>query len=331
MSERQPTIGVGFLARMRKLERKAQTKPRIGKNVSLKEEVLRLGQDPFLAFPETDFSHIGTDKDGKPELRNQLIGFFGPHGALPLNTTEEVARWVNAGDQAFVRFTDIFATRFQALFFRAWSDARAITQFDHNDGDRFSRYIGAIIGKGTPAWQKRTKAVDDTKSLAMASLAMGRVKSPMRLQQMLRYDLASDVHVEEHVPTWISFESDSLNRLGLRGSTLGRDCIVGSRVQSVNEKIAIHIRTKSLAEYRTYLPGGSAYLRLRDIVIEYLNQSFEVDVKLSLPANQMAPAVIGKSAELGWMASLTPNDAANDPELAKKYLPAASYQLTDAA
>lgn len=325
MSDTKPLNGVGFLALMRKLERQAQNKPRIGKNVSMKEEVVSLGQDPFLAFPKTDFSHIGTTKEGKPELRNQLIGFFGPHGALPLNTTEEVTRWVNAGDMAFVRFTDIFSTRFQSLYFRAWSDARAITQFDHTDGDRFSKYIGAILGKGTPAWQNRTEAVSDTNGLALASLAMGRVKSPMRLQQMLQYDLRSDIHVEEHVPTWISFEPDSMQMLGMQGSTLGRDCIVGARVQSVNEKIAIHIRTQTLDEYRTYLPGGRSYLRLRDIVAEYLNQTFEVDVALSLPADQMAPAVIGQSAELGWMASLTPKDAANDGPSA--YLPAAKFQL----
>jgi len=280
------------------------------------------------ALARTSFSDIDIAKDGKPELRNQIIGFFGPYGALPLNTTEEVARWVNDGDIAFVRFTDIFATRFQSLYFRAWADARAITQFDHDDGDRFSTYVAALIGKGTPAWQRRTQYVDDINSLAMAPLAMGRIKSPLRLQQMLAYDLGADVHVEEHVPTWIMFEADSLNMLGMQGSTLGRDAIVGGRVQSVNEKIKINIRTKTLAEYRTYLPGGAAYLRLKDIVTEYLSQTFEVAVALSLPADQMAPAVIGQSAELGWMATLTPQDPANTP---KTYLPAATYQLHDAA
>lgn len=329
MSTPQSVAGKGFLAYLRKQERTAQDKPRIGKNVSLKDEVVHLGQDPFLAFPETDFSDISIAKDNKPELRNQLIGFFGPFGALPLNTTEEVARWVNAGDTAFVRFTDIFATRFQSLYFRAWADARAITQFDHDDGDRFSEYVAALIGKGTPAWQRRTKHVNDINSLAMAPLALGRIKSPLRLQQMLQYDLKADVHVEEHVPTWITFETDSLNKLGMQGSTLGRDCIVGGRVQSVNEKVKIHIRTQTLSEYRSYLPGGAAYLRLKDIVTEYLNQTFEVAVALSLPADQMAPAVIGQSAELGWMATLTPKEAAN--ESIPEYLPAATYQLHDAA
>lgn len=325
------TSGIGFLAHLRLQERKSQSKPRIGKNVSLSEEVVHLGQDPFLAFPETDFSHIGETKDGTPELRNQLIGFFGPYGALPLNTTEEVARWVQAGDMAFVRFTDLFATRFQAFFYRAWSDTRAITQFDHGEGDRFSKYIGALIGNGTPAWQNRNETVDDLNTIAMSSLAMGRIKSPVRLQQMLQFDLHGDIHVQEHVPTWIKFEADSLNRLGMQGSTLGQDFIVGGRVQSVNEKIAVHIKTKSLAEYRAFLPGGHLYLRLKDIVTGYLNQSFEVDVALSLPADQMPPAVIGQSAELGWLANLTPAGAANDPDAKTTFLPAATYQLLDAA
>ncbi len=317
---------VGFLALLRRLEREATGKPRIGKSTTLAQEIARIGQDPFLAFPYSDMSEIKKGKDGRLDIRNQIIGFFGPHGALPLNTTEEVLRWAQSGDMAFVRFTDIFATRFQQLFFRAWSDARAITQFDHEDDDSFSRYVGALIGIGTPAWQNRGN-VPDTNRLSMAALGVGRVKSPIKLQQMLRFDLDAAITIDEHVPTWIDFEADSRNMLGQQGSTLGQDCFLGARAQSINEKITIQIHAKTLAEYKEFLPGGPSHVRMLDIVNGYLGRTFEVSVALSLPAEAFEPAIIGKSAELGWMATLTP-DPTPPPGT---YLPGATYALGQAA
>ncbi len=316
----------GYLALLRALERRARGKPRIGKNITLKQEIVSIGQDPFLAFAETDLSGLDRRNPERIGVRNNILGFYGPHGSLPLNTTEEVLRWLQSGDVGFIRFTDIFATRFQQLFFRAWSDVRAITQFDHESGDRFRHYIGAFVGIGTPANQDRD-SIPDLNKLALAPLVIGRVKSPMKLQQILRFDLDAHVEVEEHVPTWISFEPDGQNRIGMRASILGRDCFLGARVQSVGEKIRLHIRTRSLAHYRTFLPGGTRHARLRDLVRWYLGQSFEVDVALMLPAGEVQPAALGKSIELGWMASLAP-DKSIDPNT---FVSGARYALNEAA
>lgn len=326
MSETENLSSIGFLAYLRRLERDADDHPRIGENTTIKQEFVTIGQDPFMAFAASDMSRIEIGPGGKPEIRNQIVGYFGPHGALPLNTTEEAVRWANSGDLAFVKFTDIFATRFQQLFYRAWSNAHAITQFDHPTGDRFSGYVGALIGIGNPA-NKGRDDLHDINKLALAPLASGRVKSPVKLRQMLRQDLGADVQVEEHVPVWINFEPDTQNALGARGSTMGRDMFLGARVQSVDEKVRLHVRTRSLAEYRMFLPGGESHQRLHDIVFWYLGATYEVDVSLTLPADQMQPAKLGESTELGWMAALEPAD----PPPANQQVQAATYPLTWAA
>ena len=317
--------GIGFLNYLRRIEQRNPDKPRIGRSTALKEEPVALGQDPFMGFPQHDFARMGTSRRGTPEVRNHIIGYFGPHGALPLDITEEVVRWTLSGDMAFVRFTDIFATRFQQLFYRAWADARAITQFDHADGDRFASYLGALLGMGTPAFQNRDSLPDHNK-LALAPIALGRVKSPRKLQQMLENDLSAEVAVEEHVPVWITFEDDARNALG-RAGALGQDLYIGGRVQSVEEKIVIHIHTQSLADYRAFLPGGDSHARLRDIVNWYLGAAIEVDVSLTLPAGEVQPAKVGESAELGWMAVLEDREkpAPDTP------LQGARYALSEAA
>lgn len=297
--------GIGYLNYLRQLERKAGDKPRIGKNATLAQEIVRIGQDPSMAFPEADFSRIDNHKSGRPSVRNAFLGFFGGHGAMPLDQTEEVYRWAMMGDMAYVEFTDIFATRFQQLYFRAWSDGRAITQFDHPSDDRFGRALGSLLGIGTQAYKGRD-GLHDINKLALAPLAVGRVKSPVKLQQMLEQDMGAEVHVEEFVPTWVIFEPDNLSMLGQNGSTLGRDMVLGGRAQSVQDKIQINIATKSNAEYRSFLPGGESHARLESIVAWYLGLSCEMEVALTLPADAVEPAVLGKSAELGWMAALPP-------------------------
>jgi type VI secretion system protein ImpH len=301
----QPTQNYGFLALMRLMERKARGKPRIGKNTTLKDEALTIGQDPSLAFPVQDVSSI--ELGSRPLVRNNILGFYGPYGALPLNTTEEVKRWLDKGDKAFVAFTDVFATRYLQLFYRSWSDARAITQFDHEEGDRFRHYIGALIGMGTPEFQQRD-LLPDINKLYLAPLAVGRVHSPKKLEQMLEIDLQADVHVEEHCLSWMVLEADNTNRLGQMGSSLGRDMYLGARVPTVNDKIRIHMRTRTLKEYRDFLPGGALHARLQALVRWYLGRSVDADVQLSLPADQMPAAVLGRTAELGWLAHLSPRE-----------------------
>ncbi|MGL5010385.1 MAG: type VI secretion system baseplate subunit TssG [Paracoccaceae bacterium] len=308
----------GFLALMRLMERKARGKPRVGKNTTLKEESVSIGQDPSLAFPTHDVSAIEAGK--RPQVRNNILGFYGPQGALPLNTTEEVARWLDRGDRAFVAFTDVFATRFLQLFYRSWSDARAITQFDHEEGDRFRHFIGALIGMGTPGFQNRD-VFPDINKVYLAPLVIGRVHSPKRLEQMLQIDLGADVQIDEHMLSWMVLEDDNRNRLGQIGSTLGRDMYLGARVPTVNDKIRLNLRTRNLPEYRSFLPGGTLHARLQAIVRWYLGRGVDVDVQLSLPADQMPAAVLGKTAELGWMANLAP------PANRTGLLPGASYTL----
>ena len=316
---------IGYLNYLRQLERKAGDNPRIGKNATLAQEIVRIGQDPSMAFPQSDFSRMDSHRTGRPSVRNAFLGFFGGHGALPLDQTEEVHRWTLMGDMAYVEFTDIFATRFQQLYFRAWSDGRAITQFDHPGDDRFARQLGALLGIGTQAYNGRDD-LDDMNKLALAPLAMGRVKSPIKLEQMLEQDMGADVLVEEFVPTWIVFEPDNLSMLGQNGSTLGRDMVLGGRTQSVQDKIKINIATKSNAEYRSFLPGGENHTRLESIVKWYLGHACEIEVVLTLPARAIETAVLGKSAELGWMAALP----ANPPYQEDDMVPGATYALAAA-
>lgn len=312
----------GLFALLRFLERSRPDLPRIGRNKRLRDELVHIGQDPFLAFPDTDLSAVSIDARGRWRLRSQVIGLFGPQGALPLATTEEALRWQAAGEDGFTAFADLLSTRFQQLFFRAWSDSHAISQHDRPDEDRFERFLAALLGFATPAMAGRDSLPDSARVHA-AGLALGRNRSPVRLRQILELLLGDPIEVIEHCPSWIEIEPEDRNRLGQRGSRIGHDMFLGARIRTVNDRITITVQVKSLAAYRAYLPGGAVHRHLTDLVFWYLRDRFAVTLRLSLPANAIPPARLGVTAELGWMAALAPQFAPDDSHC----VPVAEYLL----
>jgi len=298
----------GFLSLLREIERGAPDKPRIGRNLSLRDEAVRLGQEPFQAFPASNVSQVEARQDGRLRVRSNFLGYFGPQGALPINMTAEVQQWYLRRDEAFVRLADIFTNRFQQLFFRAWSDSRGITQYDRPDNDRFQTYVGAWLGLASPALKGRG-VVPDMARLPIAGMALSRVKSPVRLRQMLENLCRVAISIEENVPSWLNFEPSDRSRLGQAGASLGRDCRLGARVQSVNEKIRVGVRTESIAEYQSFLPGGSNFARLTELLFCYLGHEVEVEIAPSLPADQVRGMALGKSGALGWTGWISPPPA----------------------
>lgn len=317
----------GLFAALRELERKNGNKPRIGRSVRLKDEYVSIGQDPTLSFPAADMTRFERMANGKVDIRSPVLGFFGPQGALPLDVTKEAAEWKAAGDGSFVALADLLATRFLQLFFRAWSDAHAISQFDHPDGDRFADYIGALSGIATPAF-KGSDSIRDVHKASMVPLHAARTPSPVRLRQLIEHHLGAEVQVVEHAPSWLEFEEEDQTRLGQSGSMLGQNMFLGARMQSVNDRIELKIQTRGLADYRRYLPGGLAHRNLEDLVFWYLGKTTEVGVELSLPAEEIPPAQLGQTVELGWMAAI---EAANETRAPGEYVTVARYTLGNAA
>ncbi|WJS86888.1 type VI secretion system baseplate subunit TssG [Paracoccus sp. TOH] len=320
MSLPQGTGEPGFLALLRRLEREATGRPRIGRSTRRAQDIADIGQDPRLAFPAEDLS--GTDVSGpRARIRAQFMGFFGPQGALPLNTTEEVMRWQDEGEEAFVSFTDILSARFYQLFFRAWSDAHAVTQHDRPEEDRFAAYVGAVAGIGSPAFLDHD-SFPDIARLPLVPVFGGRVRSAVRLRQLLACYFGCPVDVQEHAPSWLEFEADDLRGLG-QGGALGRDTYLGTRLQTVNEKVCIRLNLPDPQTYRGFLPGQDRHAQLAGLVFWYLGKCIEVDLALALPPDRIPPARLGGDAAIGWLAAMRPESIPRDAD----YIEVARFAL----
>ena len=236
---------------------------------------------------------------------------FGPQGALPLTTTEETYHWLLERDDAFPRFTDIFQRRFLALFFRAWADARPIAQHDRPDADRFIAYIGSIIGVGTPPY-RGVDSLSDFAKMEFAGLIAPKAKSASRLRSFIAGLFGVKVEIDEFVGSWLSFDKKECSQLGASQSRLGGDCILGSSMFSVSDKIRIRVFVKDIAQYERFLPGSDLAQQIGDAVFLYLGEEFDWDMELAIPAGEIIPVRLGQGAKLGWTGWTAPNWSKTD-------------------
>src|SRR5262249_39151008 len=244
-----------FFAMMRRLERTFPDRPRIGDSASLREELVLLGQDPFMDFPASNLTKVEQTERGQIRVYVKFLGLLGPQGALPLATPEEAHAWCLMRDDAFARFLDILNHRFLQLFYRAWGDARPIVQHDRPDADRFVTYVGAMIGVGSPPY-RNLDTVPDLAKLAFAGLMGAQAKSASRLRALIAGMFGVRVEVEEFVGTRLPLEPGDRSLIGANNSVLGIDMVVGAAVYSVQDKIRIRIYVANLAEYMRFLPTG---------------------------------------------------------------------------
>lgn len=293
---------------LRAIERATPNLPRVGDSARRSQDGVTLGQDPFLAFPDSNVSRAKLEDSGRLAIYVRFLGLLGPQGALPLAVTEEAYLWQNEHDEAFARFADLFNQRFLQLFFRAWADARPIAQHDRPDTDRFHDYLASIVGIGTGAF-RGIDTVPDIGKLAYAGLLAPRVTSASRLRAFIADFFGVHVEIDEFMPMRLPLDPSEQTQLGAQNSALGRDIVVGATVLSFQDKFRIRIFATSLAEYETFLPRGALAQKLADAVRFYLGDELEWDVELALPTQEAPPAQLGRSGRLGWTGWMSPDRA----------------------
>jgi type VI secretion system protein ImpH len=296
---------------LRRLERGSPDKPRIGHSAALREEIVRLGQQIYLDFPASTVAEIRRDASGVPLVLVRFLGLLGPQGALPLATTEEANGWVQAQDESFVRFLDLFEHRFLQLFFRAWADARPAAQHDRPREDRFAAYLGSGIGLGSPVLQG-LDSVPDRSKLAFAGLLGASARSPVRLRAFLEGLFGVTVEIEEFHGTRLALEPADRTRLGQRHAVLGVDALAGASLYSVEDSLRVRVQAPDLAAYERFLPTGDRSDPLEDALFFVLGHEIGWSRELALPARAAAPARLGRFGRLGWTTWLSPGQAAPD-------------------
>jgi type VI secretion system protein ImpH len=287
-----------FLA-LRVLEAQFADGPRLGQSRRPRQDRIRLGQEPTLAYQRAAISGYTPPSEGAPgRLSNLFYGLFGPHGPLPPHLTEYAReRQRSYRDPTFAAFANMLTHRAMSLFYRAWRSGQPAAGFDRGENQRFERQVAALSGYA----DEKLRARDAMPDLAKRYFAghLGRAaRNPSGLISMLSAFFGARVTLQEFIGCWLHLEPDDHWRLGARVG-LGQATNIGASVWSRSAKFRLRIGPLTLDEYKALLPGSGGLARLAAIVRNYVGDALDWDVNLVLRGDAVPAAVLGQDTRLG--------------------------------
>ena len=293
----------GFYQTLRRLECIYKDKPRLGASLRPIDDVVRLAQEPSLAFAPSTLASFKAGHNGDAsQLAVYFFGLFGPNGPLPLHLTEYARdRLRNSDDTTLTEFVNIFHHRMLSLFYRSWANAQPTVNFDRPTQDRFHTYIGALFGLGMASLRDRDEIPDLTK-LHFAGRLSAQTRNAEGLVAMIQRFFCIQAAIEQFVGEWLKLPVNSYCRLGVspQTATLGINIAIGERVWQCQHKFRIVIGPLDYADYLRFLPGKETGNRLRALVRNYMGDSMDWDVNLVLKAQELPPMRLGVGDLLGW-------------------------------
>ncbi len=300
---------------MRWLEARNPSFPRFGMAVRPSDEVVRISQQPSLSFAASTLTRFGNDSYGRPWIEQVAFGLYGPNGPMPLHFTEYARERSEYDDDHVMRaFSDIFHHRFSMLFYRAWASVQATNSFDRPGEDRFSHYVGSLIGYGESVFDG-CDAVPDHAKRYMAGHMARLTRNPEGLKSILQDFFSCPFRIQEWMPHWLRLDENERTALGVEtvASQLGQGAVCGASVPDRQHRFRIHIGPLKLIEYQAFLPGKKRFRQLRDWVRNYVGYEFSWDVRLILRHDEIPALRLGSpDSALGWSSWLGQSAAGED-------------------
>ena len=311
-----------FFHALRWIDASHPDKPLLGTARRPLDEPVRLGQVADLSFAPSALHRVApATAYSKARIEVRFFGFFGPNGPLPFHLTEYAReRALHHGDSSFVRFADMFHHRLLLMFYRAWAQAQPLVALDRPGDDRFSAYVGSLIGEagrsgsahtGAAAAPAKRAALSAHATLHFAGLLSRQVRNADGLATILSIYLGRTVRVEQFVGRWLELAPAERSRLGgvsLRrrdpSMQLGSGLALGKTVWDRQHNFRIHVDSLDAATFDSLLPGGKELPAVEALVAQYVGIEFAWDLQLQLPAEQVKPCLLGRAVQLGWTACI---------------------------
>ncbi|CAE6834998.1 hypothetical protein R75465_06445 [Paraburkholderia aspalathi] len=283
---------------LRWLDALSRHAPPLGRATHPRDEPLRLGQEPSLAFAASMIAAV-RDVGAVPRVTIHGFGLFGPNGPLPHHLTEYAHERANAfDDRTMSGFADWFHHRLILLFYRAWADAQPVVGHDRPGGSRFDRYVASLIGRAVDPIETRGPA---HAQYFRAGHWVRQTRNPEGLVQILRRECDVPVRIVEHVVHWTLIGAPLRTTLHATAPTqlLGDGAVLGRAVRDAQSRFRIVVGPMPLRTYRTFLPGGTNAARVAHWVREYIGAEFAWELQLELAPDHVPALTLGRAEGLG--------------------------------
>lgn len=308
----------GFFQAVRLLERIYPDRGPVGQDSDATREVVRFRSRPTFSFPACEIHDLTQDsnQDGAaPEMMVSFMGAIGPLGVLPHQYTELVMDRARYQDTTLWRFLDIFNHRMISLFYRVWEKYHFPVAYERTGEDNFTTYLFDLVGLGTNGLRGKFSFKDQA-LLFYGGLIAQHPHSATAIAAITGDYFGAPASVLQFPGEWLEL-GDNVTRLGSANSHLGASTIAGKRVWSDQSKFRVRIGPVSLKKFNSFLPIGSAYKSLTEIVRLLVGLEFEYDIQLVLSREEVPFSAAGTNPNgprLGWTSWLKTRDFAADDD-----------------
>ncbi|WP_158305992.1 type VI secretion system baseplate subunit TssG [Azospirillum sp. B510] len=310
-----PPQGWSFFQLVMQLQRASDPRSApVGELGPAASEAIRFRGTPSLGFPASDISGLdlvdvarkpddGTQAfapDRRATLACAFLGLYGSSSPLPAGYTERIL-WAAADDTRLRDFLDLFNHRLLSLMFRSWQKYRAYAGGQHDGAAVLAARLFALGGIGNAQAQLAPR-IDPGRLLRYVGLLRLRNRSANIIGQVLSgYFDGLPMVVEELVQRTVVLPDWQRNGLGTGLCCLGRDFIIGDRMEDGAGKIRVHVGPLDREAFPRFLPDGDAHKALCALIHLLLPLPCEVDIMLSLAEAAVPPfrLEVGE-IRLGW-------------------------------
>lgn len=310
---------IGFFELLRRLERDGF---RFGRAGGPDKEPARLGQRARLAMATRDIASFQPPGDNDPaRIEVEVLGLFGPEGAMPLHMTRWIMsrqseRWFAAGqaggqgrvtaDTTFLDFCNMLQHRQLAFYWRAWGDLHPEVGVEHASGGRVLAMLETLAGIGLPGLREANRRSADPDLALRQAAALGhQVNGAERLTGYLADLLQVPVRLREFVGHWMEIPDRLQTRLGQAFCGLGKGAMVGARVYQRQDRAELRLGPLSLPRYLALIRDAAAMQALRRAIRFVAGADIEYDLRLVLATDEVPEPRLGQCA-LGrttWLGS----------------------------
>ena len=309
----------GFFQAVRLLERLDPERHAVGRDSDIKSEAVRFRTRQTLSFPPSEIYEV-TQRDTEepekpPEMTIAFMGLTGPLGILPHHYSELVIERSRHKDTALWRFLDIFNHRMVSLFYRVWEKYRFAIAYERGELDEFTSSLFGIVGAGTHGLRGRL-SVNDEVLIYYGGLVAQRPHSASAITAILSDHFGVPVTISQFSGQWLKL-GDDITRLGHLNSQLGATTIAGARVWDAQSKFRIRVGPLSLTELKDFIPVGSAFRPITELLRLLVGLEFDFDLQLVLEAEAVPACVLQAGSDaprLGWTSWLKTREVKQDDD-----------------
>jgi type VI secretion system protein ImpH len=313
-----------FFQALRLLHRAHPDRLPVGRGDDPRREAVRLRSDISFAFPTSEVAALEAGDDENPAaLSAAFMGVANPHsyGSLPVPYAEIVTARRRDGDRALDDFLALFDHRLLSLFYRAWetgNHAVAYEQAAAGTGGRFENALLCLLGLGTAAHRDRLPLAD-VALIARADVFARGVATARGLASLLESHFGVPITIRSFVPGWYVLEDAERSRLGRAACTLGRDVVLGERVQLAQSRFRIRIGPLPASEFADLLPGADGARELAALVQLAVGPEYDFEYQLVLqrdevPSLRLRSDRAAADPRLGWNTWLHARPLPEDPQ-----------------